>query len=174
MKLSAYISKDFLPRLLFFTAPLPFLVFIALFFLKMQHLNECRNRLETLEELSTKMSCEQKEEEAFLSKLRKSEKNFLETHLETLTFLGAKAEENRLQFSEGPMQANAVFEEVDVQQKNPIFLDEKELKKVLLLIEQESSGQLLIKNFHLAKKLFSSDEESYEITLQLVKRTCTK
>jgi hypothetical protein len=181
MKLPPLFSKNSLPYLLFFAAPLPFCIVLGLFYLKIQHFEDCQLRLELFEEKSSKFSTAKKNEELFLSKLKKAEKNYLERHLETLSFVSLRnGEENRLIFVEEPSRRTENFEECEVKLKHPVSLNEEELKQLLSLIEgvsigrfspEEASPQLLIKNFQLAKKMDGGEEESFEVKIDLIKRT---
>ena len=69
-----------------------------------------------------------------LSKLKKGDPNFLEKHLEILSFAypypAPGGGENRLQFFEENPKSSELLEETEAKLRRPVLLNEEELKKV--------------------------------------------
>ncbi|MBI2742382.1 MAG: hypothetical protein HYX48_00500 [Chlamydiales bacterium] len=187
MKLPSFITKEQLPFLALMLSPLPVLFFLTLFFFKMQQLNTLTESVSVLEQRALQLSDQKKKEEQLLAKLKKGDANFLEKHLESLSFSSPYPArgggENRFQFLEENPKNSELLEEVEAKVKQPVLLNEDELKKVLSLIEgvaigshlpQERSPQLIIRNFELVKKLDPGQEEAFEVTMQILKREPVK
>lgn len=86
---------------------------------------------------------------------------------------------NTLVFSEEQVRSNATFREVEEKQQHPVEMNEEDLKKLLCFIEgvtiwpygpKEGRPQLIIKDFRLSKKILSSQEKVYVVSMQLIKR----
>ncbi len=180
MKLPTFLNKESLPFLLLGVAPLPFFVFISLFFMKMQHLELCDLRLKELEEKALQLSFQKQKEDEILAKIKKSESGYVERNLENFSLSSGRLDsDNLFSFTEETPRRSSLVEEVELKQKQPVFLNEEELKRTLSRIEavsigsyhpEEGSPQLLIKNFDLTKKMNPADEEVYEVMLQIIKR----
>lgn len=176
MKLPSFLKKDNFSLYLLLLAPLPLIFFISLFFLNMHDLEDLSLRVIALEEKTAELNAQKQQEERLLAHLKKSDANFLEKCVESLSFAHA---ESHLQFSEDQPRTSDTLEESEVKQKQPVYMNEEELRKTLSLIEnvriginapEESAPYLLIKSFDLAKKMQKANEEAFEVSLELIKR----
>lgn len=180
-------KAESLPFIALILSPIPVLVALSLFFFKMQDLGTLSLRVGELEERTLLFNEQKKKETEFLSKLKKADSNFLEKHLESLSFSypypARGGGENRFQFIEENPKSSDLLEEVEAKVKQPVMLNEDELKKVLSLIDgvaigpylpEQFSPQLLIRHFELIKKLNPGQEEAFEVTMHLVKREPVK
>lgn len=92
---------------------------------------------------------------------------------ERLSFLSG--ETNRLLFAEEKVRSSTKIKETEEKQRHPVQVDEKDLEKLLSLIEDVSSEplnspQLIIRNFQLKKKETSLRNEIFEVEMELLKR----
>lgn len=187
MKLPTFVKKETLPYLILGVAPLPLLFLLGLFFFQMQDVSDKKLQVASLEQRCLLLTEQKQKEQEFLAKIKKGDNNFLETNLESLSFASPYPArgggENRLQFLEENPKTFEMLEEVEVKLKQPVMLNEEELKKILSLIEgvhigsflpEEFSPQLTIKNFVLAKQLNQGDEEVFEVAMQIIKREPVK
>jgi hypothetical protein len=153
----------------------------------MQDISEKRLQVASLEHRCQQLAEQKQKERELMTKIKKGTDNFLETNLESLAFVSPYPArgggENRLQFLEENPKSSDQLEEADVKLKQPVMLNEEELKKVLSLIEgvpigvflpEEFSPQLTIKSFNLAKQLNQGDEEMFEVAMQIIKREPVK
>lgn len=141
-------------------APVPFFIFLFHFFFGIQKLDQLEKEMERVQTKMTLFQENQKKESFLLSSLKNPDPQYLDKHIETLTFLlpeikkletilfenqeeeqiskrlqFLKDEGNRLRFSEEQIRSNELFREIEEQQQHPIELNEEDLKKLLCLIE---------------------------------------
>ena len=181
MKLPPYFNRKNLSIAALFFLPLPFLLILFNFFGELQNQQILRARIQILEEKTAQVADRKQKNEKVLAQLRKSEPQFLEKNLESLSFasLAENGGENRLAFQEEQPRRAEQIEEVEIKQKSPVLVSEDELKKILSLLEAKtigsntpdpSSPQILVKDLKLAKKMNEQDDELYEVMLELIKR----
>ena len=146
-----------------------------------------------------------KKEEKILSQIAHSTPSYIEDCLHSMTFLATERQKwkifisqiepsqsmkersvflengaNRLSFVEGEPQKNKLFTEQEILQKNPIEINEDDLKSLLCSIEgvkihphvpKEGAPQILIKSFEIEKKTIEdTKEKNYKVQMQLIKR----
>jgi len=138
-----------------------------------------------------------KQEEKILHSLSKATKPFSEKELEKTLFLEAEVKKlqvvssqdegskkrlrflseggNQLKFTSEKSRSTHQLKETELKQKYPVEMNEKDLKKILNLIEHnESEGfscQLIIKKFELEKKAVPLEDETvYLVQCDLIKR----
>jgi tyrosyl-tRNA synthetase len=146
--------------LLLIAAPVPFLIFLFHFFFGLQKLEQLEGEMERIHTKMIVMQESQKKESALLSSLKNPDPQYLDKHVEPLTFLLPEIKKlemiqlenpeeehiakrlqllkdggNRLCFSEEQIRANELFRETEEKQQQPIELNEEDLKKLLCLIE---------------------------------------
>ncbi len=147
-------------RLLLVAAPVPFLVFLFNFFFGLQKLEQLEKEMERIHMKMVVMQESQKKESTLLTALKSPDPQYLDKHVETLTFLLPEIKKletiqlenpeeeqiakrlqllkdggNRLRFSEEQIRANELFRETEEKQQQPVELNEEDLKKLLCLIE---------------------------------------
>ncbi|PIS01898.1 MAG: hypothetical protein COT85_08140 [Chlamydiae bacterium CG10_big_fil_rev_8_21_14_0_10_42_34] len=145
--------------------------------------------------------------ERFLKRYSSPSPYFLDQNIESLTLLNEEAEklqsilshpafpdsrsiksrlaflkDNRLSFIEENIRTSAKIKEVEEKLRNPVQLDENDLKKVLSLIEDveidnftpiDHCPQMIIKDFRLKKQETSLHTELFEVEMDLIKREFT-
>jgi hypothetical protein len=146
--------------LLLLAAPVPFLFFLFNFFFGLQKLEQLEEEMERIHMKMVVMQESQKKESALLSALKSPDPQYLDKHVETLTFLLPEIKKletiqlenpeeeqiakrlqllknggNRLRFSEEEIRANELFRETEEKQQQSIDINEEDLKKLLCLIE---------------------------------------
>lgn len=98
---------------------------------------------------------------------------------ERLNFLN----ENRLVFAEENIRTSPKIKETGEKQKHPVQMDEKDLQKVLALIEHVSIGsyrpstdspQIVIKDFRLKKQQTPLQTDIFEVDMDLLTREFTQ
>jgi hypothetical protein len=156
------IKKFFNPLSLavFILAPLPLLLVCFHTVQSWQQLTELEAEAEriSLKVLQTKQSNEK--HTSFLAPLKHSDPQYLNKHVETLTFLLPEVKKieflvadnpenetllkqlhhltsghNRLLFSENATRSNDQFKETELTQQQPVEMNEEDLKRLLCLIE---------------------------------------
>jgi hypothetical protein len=146
--------------LLLLTGPTPFIFFLFNFFFELQKLEQLEEEIERTHMKMVVMQESQKKESALLSALKSPDPQYLDKHVETLTFLLPEIKKletiqlenpeeeqipkrlqllkdggNRLRFSEEEIRTNELFRETEEKQQQSIELNEEDLKKLLCLIE---------------------------------------
>jgi hypothetical protein len=126
----------------------------------MQRLQELEEQCELLHRQSALVQSTQKKERVLLASLKSPDKQYIDKHIETLTFLlpeikkleslatenseeewiqrrlhGLKNGPNRLHFVEEDIRSNELFREIEERQQQPVEINEEDLKKLLCLIE---------------------------------------
>lgn len=187
MKLPSFVKKETLPFIILSVAPLPLLCLLGLFFFQMQDASEKSLQVASLEQRCHQLVEQKERERELMAKIKQGDENFLEKNLESLAFASPYPArgggENRFQFLEENPKFSDQLEEAEVKLKQPVMLNEEELKKVLSLIEdvrigaflpEEHAPQLTVKNFELTKQLNQGDEEVFEVAMQIIKRQPVK
>lgn len=192
-------NYSFLKNRAFFALALIPAILLALhFFSKMQELDFLEERFHFLQKKFSLLNKDSGSHDIVIS-----DHFYIDKHLESLLFLepeiknlqaldlqnAASKEEqerllflknsNRLLFSEENVQRNTTHQEMFERQKEPIEINEEDLKKLLsriegVVIESNSplSGRphLLIQNMTLSKKAILPDQNVYTVNMQLIKR----
>lgn len=175
-------------------APLPAFYLLSTFYSQAQALRETEESLARLQERASALAHEKQIESKFLAQIRGADPFYLDKQVESLTLLGPEIarlrtlpeeaslqkkrlqhleHSNRLLFVQQQVVKAGDVQEVEEKQKEPVEMNEEDLKKFLSLIETsaaERSPQLIIKHFDLLKKRISSHESVFVIDTQLIKR----
>lgn len=118
-----------------------------------------------------------------LEKEQKALENLLEhpafSHHDALRDRLQFLRENKLLFAEEKIQASANIQEIEEKQRQPVEMDEEDLKKILTLIDDVSIGpylpsqtgpQLILKEFRLKKQQTPLQTQVFEVEMELLKR----
>jgi hypothetical protein len=185
------------PLLLVFLLPL-FSSFYA-FISKKHKLAELEERALFLNAKNQKNELMQKREKQIVLQMKKADPHYIEKALQSLSFLEPEKQKwkiflsqiepsismrersrllegtgNKLEFVQQDLRREKNFTEIELSQTHPVELNEKDLKKVLSLLEGENieqAPQILIKSFDLRKKTIPETQESdYVLSLELITR----
>ncbi|MBX9922760.1 MAG: hypothetical protein K2Y01_01490 [Rhabdochlamydiaceae bacterium] len=184
---------------------LPFLFVLLHFFFYQRTVSPLKAHIEFLQEKVQRKEALKKKEEKVLSQILRSHSNYLEKVLGSLVLLASERQKwqlfseqmetshpmkervtflqsggNSLQFVQIEKHKNALFQETEEKQQNPVEMCEEDLKSLLCYLEgsqihpyvpQEGAPQILIKSFELEKKnIPGTAEKTYQIQTQLIKR----
>jgi hypothetical protein len=128
---------------------------------------------EQIESLSF-LQKEQMELEALLQHPALADKRLLESRL---NFLSSGA--NRLAFTEEAIRTSASMKETEEKQRHPVQMDEKDVKKLLSLMEDVAIDsfsmashrpQIVITDFRMEEKQTSLKTNIFEVEMQFIKR----
>ncbi|NGX34237.1 MAG: hypothetical protein K1060chlam1_00588 [Candidatus Anoxychlamydiales bacterium] len=180
--------------------------FLAFSIYKFLKLNNFEKRLTYLEQKSITTIAKRKEIKDFIEKNTLFDKCFVENKLENLTFLQNEksilsnlllhpafshssqikkrisfinSNQNKLKFLEENIKNSTFIKEADLTQLNSLEIDDRDLQKLLSIIEDvqidkyfqyNDSPQLLIKSFSLSKK----SENIFSINMKIFKREFNK
>ncbi len=176
---------------------IPALLSILIFEMKFQNLQQFHEILEKEALVACALKEKSKKQKEILLGIQKGPTNHLSTSLhsllplegerkrlaaistqkkashllaERLEFL--RSDQNKLVFLEEKREKGKEFQEVYLKLKNPVEMDENDLKQTLGILENGSTEkpQIIIKEFDLTKKKTISDEEVFSINLQLIQR----
>ena len=184
---------------------LPFFISLFYFIFIQSELENLTTRIALLEKRSERKEAQMKHEEKLLHQITHSHLRYLEDILGSMVFLATERQKwqlfskqiepshpmkervsfleknsNKLEFVQSEVRKNALFQETEEKQKNPVEMNEEDLKTLLCYIEgaqihpnspKEGAPQLLFKSFELEKKTVPGImEKTYLIQMQLIKR----
>lgn len=184
------------PFMYFVYGALPLMAALGYFFIKIKDLEAQTQQIIYLQKKKLWTEKKQAEEKIILSHLRDADKEYVEKYLESLTFhqleiqrlqalfysnceqgtlnqrLNTLQTANKLRFNEQNFQRVENIQETELTQTHTVEMNEQDLKTTLSLIENFPihSPQFIIKIFDLTKKALSESQETYIISLGLLKR----
>ncbi|HAB99838.1 MAG TPA: hypothetical protein DCE71_08460 [Parachlamydiales bacterium] len=172
--------------------------------------NELQTQYETTLLKTYKSLNKRADQHRFLSRYAEAEPYFIDQHIESLPLLQEEIdwlqtyehhpalaetklakqrlaylskEKNKISFIEEEIKKSALCQETEEKMKKPVEMSEKDLKKLLSLIENihigpfephPKSPQMIITNFSLKKKTSPFKQETFEVKLDLLKREFKK
>jgi hypothetical protein len=185
---------------------LPLAVVGGLFYLRVEGLEKIEQTIAHLELLAWQKEKKQSVNKGVQARFVDADHFYIDKHLESLTFLNAEIQnledisnhpnftedeairnrldfltgiQNRLHFSEGPLQSNGVFQEVVETAAHAVQIDGSDLKKILTFIEGVSIDsltpppgrpQLFFLDFKLDKKALVPSGDVFLLNLKVLKR----
>jgi hypothetical protein len=164
-----------------------------------ERIQDMEERVYTLCQKRKKKESRRLQEEKIFAKIHQSDPSYIKKNITSLSFLHPEKQrlkvflsklesvdswkksasflepgENIAEFIPTQMQKNKNFTEKQWQQKKPIYLNEEDLKNLLLKIEspiEPGSPQIVITSFHLNKEIISEIQENvYLLSLELLTR----
>jgi hypothetical protein len=192
------------PVFFFTLTVLPILIASLFIFVEKGNLYELEDRFATAAR-KEKVAFERKSrKERFLQRYSHADPYFLDQQIETMALLQTEKEklesllrhpafpesavikerlrflsDNRLAFTEENIRTSAQMKEVEEKQRRPVEMDERDLQKILSLLEDvpigpylpsQTSPQILIQELRLKKQKTSLQTESWEANMNLLKR----
>jgi septum formation inhibitor MinC len=184
-------------------APIPFILVALTVFFNTEKLDIITERMELLSQKHARLKVEEIKEKTFLDQIKLADRFYIDKQLESLCFqeneinkLKVQIENqvenevdnkrlifleksNRLRFIEENFRSSELVQEVEEKQEKSIEINEDDLKKLLVLIENvpidsytqpQNPPQLLVKHLHLSKKPTSLYQSVFQLDMQLIKR----
>lgn len=209
MNFSALFKSIPLNRLLLYAVAvgaLPLMLVGGLFYMRLEGLGATESSIEHLQLLAFQKEKKQSINKGVQARFVDADHFYIDKHLETMTFLNSEIQnleeisahanftedeavrsrldfltggQNRLHFTEGPLQSTAVFQEVVEATAHPIQIDGNDLKKLLTFIEgsdidshtaPQGRPQLLILDFKLDKKAIAHSGDVFLLNMKILKR----
>lgn len=184
------------PLMYFAYGILPLMAALGYFFIKTNDLETQTQQIIYLQKKKIWAEKKQAEEKIVLTQLKSADKEYVEKYLGSLVFhqleiqrlqalfysnceqgivnqrLNTLQTTNKLQFNEQNFKRVGNIQETELNQTHSVEMNEKDLKTTLSLIENfpTHSPQLIIKHFDLTKKALLESQETYIISLDLLKR----
>jgi hypothetical protein len=207
-KMGRFLTTRLRPAFLFAALLLPLAAALLFLFLQLTEWQELQERLFKAAK-KEKIAFERKErKERFLKRFSEVDPYFLDQklavfpllveekqHLQSLLLHPAFPhhpilqdrlsfiEENHLTFKEENLQTNATLKEAEEKLRHPVQMDEKDLERLLSLLEDISIGdshpasdspQLIIRDFKMGKRKTPLQTQVFEVEMNLLKREFTK
>jgi hypothetical protein len=185
--------------ILLFLAPLPLLSLLFYYSSRVEKLCELSEKIEILHEKKRHADQIKKRQHSFTATLLQADSQYIDKHLETLTFLESEVKKletqndelatkrlaflkegaNRLILVEEKRRTKDKLCETQERLQHPVEIHEEDLKKLLCLIEgvtiwpygpKEGKPQLLFQDFRLTRKQQSPSGAVFSLNFNMIKR----